>query len=96
MKLAAKWNRFMKEYEGVTANENIKQSKPTLVLSVIGDSSTFVPKQWPKNVFQTALIEAAKSNEGMVFCLKLYIVYNNFQIDKSRNKDTYYDSDACK
>lgn len=63
-KLAAKWNRFMKEYEGVTANENIKQCKPTLVLSVIGDYCTFVPKQWPKSVFQTALIEAAKSNEA--------------------------------
>lgn len=58
----------MKEYEGVNADENIKQSKPTLVLSVIGDSNTFVPKQWAKNVFQTALIEAAKSEEGMVFC----------------------------
>lgn len=56
----------MKEYEGVTANENIKQCKPTLVLSVIGDYCTFVPKQWPKSVFQTALIEAAKSNEGMI------------------------------
>lgn len=67
MKFAAKWNRFMKEYEGVTANENTKQSKPSLVLSVIGDSITVVPKQWPKNVFQTALIEAAKSNEGMTF-----------------------------
>lgn len=63
-KFAAKWNRFMKEYEGVTANENTKQSKPSLVLSVIGDSITVVPKQWPKNVFQTALIEAAKSNEA--------------------------------
>lgn len=66
--MAAQWNMFMKEYEGVNADENIKQSKPTLVLSVIGDSNTFVPKQWPKNVFQTALIEAAKSEEGMVFC----------------------------
>lgn len=67
MKLAAKWNRFMKEYEGVTENENTKQSKPTLVLSVI----TLVPKQWPKNLFQTALIEAAKSNEGTTFFFKL-------------------------
>lgn len=63
-KVAEKWNGFMKEYEGVTATEHKKQSKPTLVLSVIGNSNTFVPKQWPKNVFQTALIEAAKSEEG--------------------------------
>lgn len=70
----------MKEYEGVTENENTKQSKPTLVLSVIGDSITVVPKQWPKNVFQTALIEAAKSNEGMTFFLSFNFLTTNFKM----------------
>nr|XP_034320574.1 transient receptor potential cation channel subfamily M member 2-like isoform X2 [Crassostrea gigas] len=37
------------------------QSFPTMVFSVIGDSDNFVPRPWPKTVFQTALIEAAKS-----------------------------------
>lgn len=37
------------------------QSTPTMVFSVIGDSDSFVPRPWPKTVFQTALIEAAKS-----------------------------------
>nr|XP_034319464.1 transient receptor potential cation channel subfamily M member-like 2 [Crassostrea gigas] len=37
------------------------QSSPTMVFSVIGDSDSFVPRPWPKTVFQTALIEAAKS-----------------------------------
>lgn len=37
-----------------------------MVLSIIGDSDTFVPKPWPKNVFQTALMEAAKSGEGKI------------------------------
>nr|XP_034318676.1 transient receptor potential cation channel subfamily M member 2-like [Crassostrea gigas] len=36
-------------------------STPTMVFSVIGDSDSFVPRPWPKTVFQTALIEAAKS-----------------------------------
>lgn len=41
------------------------QSSPTMVFSVIGDSDSFVPRPWPKTVFQTALIEAAKSGGGM-------------------------------
>nr|XP_034319204.1 uncharacterized protein LOC109618232 isoform X3 [Crassostrea gigas] len=36
-------------------------SKPTMVFSVIGDSDSFVPRPWPTTLFQTALIEAAKS-----------------------------------
>ncbi|XP_052695504.1 uncharacterized protein LOC128173861 [Crassostrea angulata] len=32
-----------------------------MVFSVIGDSDNLVPRPWPKTVFQTALIEAAKS-----------------------------------
>lgn len=39
---------------------------PSIVLSVVGDSISFFPRPWPKAVFQTALIEAAKSGGGMV------------------------------
>ena len=35
-----------------------------MVFSVIGDSHSFVPRPWPRTVFQTALIEAAKSGGG--------------------------------
>lgn len=42
-------------------------SSPTMVFSVIGDSDSFVPRPWPKAVFQTALIEAAKYGGGMVY-----------------------------
>lgn len=41
-------------------------TKPMMVFSVIGDSGSFVPTPWPANVFQTALIEAAKSGGGRV------------------------------
>lgn len=36
-----------------------------MVFSVIGDSDSFVPRPWPTTIFQTALIEAAKSGGGM-------------------------------
>nr|XP_034320576.1 transient receptor potential cation channel subfamily M member-like 2 isoform X2 [Crassostrea gigas] len=36
-------------------------STPTMVFSVIGNSDSFVPRPWPTTLFQTALIEAAKS-----------------------------------
>lgn len=36
-------------------------SIPTMVFSVIGDSENFVARPWQTTVFQTALIEAAKS-----------------------------------
>lgn len=41
---------------------NTKKTKsiPRMVFSVIGDSVSFFPRPWPKAVFQTALIEAAK------------------------------------
>lgn len=32
-----------------------------------GDSENFVTRAWPTNVFQTALIEAAKSGGGIAF-----------------------------
>lgn len=43
----------------------VVKTTPTMVFSVIGDSDSFVPRPWPKAVFQTALIEAAKSGGGM-------------------------------
>lgn len=45
---------------------DIVQSTPTMVFSVIGDSDSFVPRPWPTTVFQTALIEAAKSGGGKI------------------------------
>lgn len=41
------------------------KSIPRMVFSVIGDSVSFFPRPWPKAVFQTALIEAAKGGGGM-------------------------------
>lgn len=55
---------FMKEYIWDDILDVVK-STPTMVFSVIGDSDSFVPRPWPKTVFQTALIEAAKSGGGM-------------------------------
>lgn len=37
---------------------------PKLVLSVIGDSSSFVPKPWFTSVFKAGLIETAKGAKG--------------------------------
>ncbi|XP_061170882.1 uncharacterized protein LOC133180354 [Saccostrea echinata] len=51
--------------------EKTYKKKPKLVLSVVGDSETFVPKVWSRDVFQTALIEAAKYSGGdtwILFC----------------------------
>lgn len=42
-------------------------STPTMVFSVIGNSDSFVPRPWPTTLFQTALIEAAKSGGGIDF-----------------------------
>ncbi|CAG2195963.1 unnamed protein product [Mytilus edulis] len=42
---------------------------PRLVLSIIGDSSSFVPKPWLTPVFQLGLIETAK---GAKDCLIMY------------------------
>lgn len=46
-----------------------------MVFSVIGDSDSFAPRPWPKSVFQTALIEAAKSGGGMLEQQQLLHVY---------------------
>lgn len=53
------------ENEDLENNEHEQvKATPTMVISVIGDSDSFVPRPWPKTVFQTALIEAAKSGRG--------------------------------
>jgi hypothetical protein len=49
--------------------ENVYKSSvdtPTMVFSIIGDSNSFVPSPWPKAVFQTGLIEAAKNGGGTI------------------------------
>ena len=40
---------------------------PKLVLSVVGDSSSFVPKPWLTPVFQLGLIETAEGAKGKHF-----------------------------
>ena len=40
---------------------------PRLVLSVVGDSSSFVPKPWLTPVFQLGLIETAEGAKGNSF-----------------------------
>ncbi|XP_061170922.1 transient receptor potential cation channel subfamily M member 2-like [Saccostrea echinata] len=61
---------------------------PKLVLSVIGDSDSFVPRAWPKSVFQTALIETHKSSGG-----DTWILYGNKNVGVSKivrdAKDVY-------
>lgn len=64
------WKEILEE---VNDSENNRQSSPTMVFSVIGDSDNFVPRPWPKTVFQTALIEAAKSGGGkLIFNYDIY------------------------
>ena len=58
---------FKRVYDVKSVWEKIRNavnSTPTMVFSVIGDSDSFVPRPWPKTVFQTALVEAAKSGGG--------------------------------
>ncbi|XP_078341129.1 transient receptor potential cation channel subfamily M member 2-like isoform X1 [Crassostrea virginica] len=52
---------------------------PKLVLSVIGDSKCFVPRAWPKSVFQRALIEAGRSSGG-----DTWILYRNGDVGVSK------------
>lgn len=56
---------------------NDGNTSPTMVFSVIGDSDSFVPRPWPTTVFQTALIEAAKSGGG-----KKWYMYTNIKLFK--------------
>lgn len=37
-------------FEDFENNEQVKAT-PTMVISVIGDSDSFVPRPWPKTVF---------------------------------------------
>lgn len=63
------WTDIQQEvYETFCDNEFEEpfRSAPTMVFSVIGDSDSFAPRPWPKTVFMTALIEAAKSGGGML------------------------------
>lgn len=65
-----------KPHEDNAVNIN---SKPTMVFSVIGDSDSFVPRPWPTTLFQTALIEAAKSGGGIYFWIEDYqCILNTF------------------
>lgn len=57
-------NQTNQLYENRNNAVNIS-STPTMVFSVIGDSDSFVPRPWPTTLFQTALIEAAKSGGGI-------------------------------
>nr|XP_022312126.1 transient receptor potential cation channel subfamily M member 8-like [Crassostrea virginica] len=68
------WEKFTHEVKNT----------PTMVFSVIGDSDSFVPRPWPRTVFQTALIEAAKSGG------ETWILYGGCQQDVSKAvKDAY-------
>lgn len=79
--------------------QNGVNSTPTMVFSVIGDSDSFVPKPWPKTVFQTALIEAAKSGgetwilyrgneKGVSRCVRE--AYQSYGDMEFRNNNTGY------
>lgn len=61
------------------------RSAPTMVFSVIGDSDSFAPRPWPKTVFQTALIEAAKSGG------ETWILYRDYRTGVSKIiRDAYH------
>nr|XP_022311262.1 uncharacterized protein LOC111116556 [Crassostrea virginica] len=62
-------------WEGI---QTAVKSTPTMVFSVIGDSDSFVPRPWPRTVFQTALIEAAKSGG------ETWILYGGNEQDVSK------------
>lgn len=68
------WDKILKGVgNGKGDGKGTVQSSPTMVFSVIGDSDSFVPRPWPKTVFQTALIEAAKSGGGMSLDCERYL-----------------------
>ena len=48
----------------LTPKPRSTERHPRLVLSVVGDSSSFVPKPWLTPVFQLGLIETAKGAKG--------------------------------
>lgn len=57
------WNEIKQNVSTKNVSSDGNNS-PTMVFSVIGDSDSFVPRPWPKTIFQAALIEAAKSGGG--------------------------------
>lgn len=78
------WNKIIKatnpKLEESTENQPNQSNTenhvtPTMVFSVIGDSDSLVPRPWPTTLFQTALIEAAKSGGGTI--LLILIKYCN-------------------
>lgn len=79
------WNIIRNDVNTNQTTESTKKphgdinSKPTMVFSVIGDSDSFVPRPWPTTLFQTALIEAAKSGGGIYFWIEDYqCILNTF------------------
>lgn len=77
-------NRHNTEIEDLENNEEIR-SAPTMVFSVIGDSDSLAPRPWPKTVFQTALIEAAKSGG------ETWILFRDYQNGVSKIvRDAYH------
>lgn len=60
-----------KEFKDAEIDDPFRSS-PTMVFSVIGDSDSFAPRPWPKTVFQTALIEAAKSGGETLILFRGY------------------------
>lgn len=70
-KISKTWNEIKRNVytkDEQSSTRKLIKSTPTMVFSVIGDSDSCVPSPWPTSVFQTALIEAAKSG-GETFIL---------------------------
>lgn len=44
--------------------KTLRRKRPKLVLSITGDSTTFVPKPWLTPVLKTGLIETARGAKG--------------------------------
>ena len=62
------WEGNIKKLKEAIINPSKKDGwHPRLVLSVVGDSSSFVPKPWLTPVFQLGLIETAKGAKGKHF-----------------------------
>lgn len=70
--LEGTWQNILYDcYKDAKIDEPFRSS-PTMVFSVIGDSDSFAPRPWPKTVFQTALIEAAKSGGETLILFRGY------------------------
>lgn len=61
------WKRIRHDVYNFTNESNL--TKPTMVFSVIGDADSFVPRPWRTEVFEKALIEAARNGGGKLLCL---------------------------